>query len=89
MNRTGSRAEHRGTRTGPSGREETQKIREWAIAKGYSPNSRGCISPVTSTGAEAGPAATGGKHLILKVRNRLPNSVTGPATSEDPDKPTL
>jgi hypothetical protein len=31
-------------RTVPSSREETQKIREWAMAKGHSPNSRGRIS---------------------------------------------
>ncbi|KUM37485.1 histone-like nucleoid-structuring protein Lsr2 [Arthrobacter sp. EPSL27] len=34
----------RSTRTVPSSREETQKIREWAIANGYSPNARGRIS---------------------------------------------
>jgi hypothetical protein len=34
----------RSIRTVPSGREETQKIREWATANGYSPNSRGRIS---------------------------------------------
>ncbi|SFU10730.1 Lsr2 family protein [Arthrobacter sp. ov118] len=31
-------------RTGSTGREETQKIREWAMANGYSPSSRGRIS---------------------------------------------
>jgi hypothetical protein len=34
----------RSTRTAPSSREETQRIREWAMASGYSPNSRGRIS---------------------------------------------
>jgi hypothetical protein len=34
----------RSARTAPSGREESQKVREWAIANGYSPNSRGRIS---------------------------------------------
>jgi hypothetical protein len=31
-------------RAGASGREETQRIREWAVANGYSPSSRGRIS---------------------------------------------
>lgn len=31
-------------RTAPSGREETQKIREWALANGYNPSTRGRIS---------------------------------------------
>jgi hypothetical protein len=34
----------RSARTVASSREETQKIREWATANGYSPNSRGRIS---------------------------------------------
>lgn len=37
---SGSRRE----RAGSSGRGETQKIREWATANGYSPSSRGRIS---------------------------------------------
>lgn len=31
-------------RAGSSGSEETQRIREWAMANGYSPSSRGRIS---------------------------------------------
>jgi Lsr2 len=31
-------------RTETTGREETQKIREWALAHGYSPSTRGRIS---------------------------------------------
>ena len=42
--RVRSESRRRSTRTVPSGREETQKIREWAMANGYSPNSRGRIS---------------------------------------------
>jgi hypothetical protein len=34
----------RSTATVPSSREETQRIRQWAMANGYSPNSRGRIS---------------------------------------------
>jgi hypothetical protein len=34
----------RSAKTGSTGREETQKIREWAMANGYSPNSRGRIT---------------------------------------------
>jgi hypothetical protein len=34
----------RRARTVSAGREETQKIREWASANGYNPNSRGRIS---------------------------------------------
>ncbi|MET4097077.1 Lsr2 family protein [Arthrobacter sp. UYCu712] len=34
----------RSTRAVSSSREETQRIREWAMANGYSPNSRGRIS---------------------------------------------
>jgi hypothetical protein len=34
----------RSARTVPSGREETKRIREWAMANGYTPNSRGRIS---------------------------------------------
>ncbi|WP_259678139.1 Lsr2 family protein [Arthrobacter oryzae] len=35
---------NRSARTAPSGRDQTQKIREWAKANGYSPSSRGRIS---------------------------------------------
>ena len=31
-------------RTVPTGRDETQKIRDWAKAHGYNPSSRGRIS---------------------------------------------
>ncbi|WP_436059422.1 Lsr2 family DNA-binding protein [Arthrobacter sp. LjRoot78] len=34
----------RSAKTRSTGREETQKIREWAMGNGYSPNSRGRIS---------------------------------------------
>lgn len=34
----------RRVRGASSGREETQRIREWAMANGYSPRSRGRIS---------------------------------------------
>ena len=40
----GAGAGNRRDRTGSTGREETQKIREWAMANGYSPSSRGRIS---------------------------------------------
>lgn len=42
--RVRSTSGNRSARTLPSSREETQKIREWATAMGYSPNSRGRIS---------------------------------------------
>jgi hypothetical protein len=36
--------DRRGARTAPAGREETQKIRDWAKAHGYNPSARGRIS---------------------------------------------
>lgn len=39
----GAAGSRRGS-SAPIGREETQKIREWALANGYSPSSRGRIS---------------------------------------------
>jgi hypothetical protein len=36
--------DRRGARTVSTGREETQKIRDWARAHGYSPSARGRIS---------------------------------------------
>ncbi|WP_211881686.1 histone-like nucleoid-structuring protein Lsr2 [Pseudarthrobacter albicanus] len=36
--------DRRGTRTAPTGREETQRIRDWAKAHGYNPSARGRIS---------------------------------------------
>lgn len=37
-------AARRDARTAPAGREETQKIRDWATANGYNPSVRGRIS---------------------------------------------
>ncbi|MCU1531857.1 MAG: hypothetical protein JWO49_1428 [Arthrobacter sp.] len=37
-------ADRRGARSVPAGREETQKIRDWARAHGYNPSARGRIS---------------------------------------------
>lgn len=39
-----STAVRRDARTAPAGREETQKIRDWAKAQGYNPSVRGRIS---------------------------------------------
>jgi hypothetical protein len=36
--------DRRGARTTPAGRDETQKIRDWARAHGYNPSARGRIS---------------------------------------------
>jgi hypothetical protein len=36
--------DRRGARTTPTGRDETQKIRDWARAHGYNPSPRGRIS---------------------------------------------
>lgn len=36
--------DRRDARTAPAGREETQKIRNWAKAHGYNPSTRGRIS---------------------------------------------
>jgi hypothetical protein len=37
-------ADRRGARSVPAGRDETQKIRDWAKAHGYNPSARGRIS---------------------------------------------
>jgi hypothetical protein len=37
-------ADRRGSGTAPAGREETQKIRDWAKAHGHNPSARGRIS---------------------------------------------
>jgi hypothetical protein len=42
--RVRSETRNRSARTATSGRAETQRIREWATANGYSPNFRGRIS---------------------------------------------
>jgi hypothetical protein len=38
------KVDRRGARTAPTGREETQRIRDWAKAHGYNPSARGRIN---------------------------------------------